>query len=114
MRTAIYVYKPSSVTIHTKQVNASEASDAKIQICRYNKTATPTTIGTQQLDPGIYLITSSRGLEVTGLNIEAQIIPDDKDTWPDTKANVIALEPGATADSVKAFFKVAKSLDVDH
>jgi hypothetical protein len=109
MRTAIYVHEPSTVTIRAKEPGPA---DAKIQLCRYNQTASQMAIGTHKLEPGIYLILSSGELEVNVRSVEVEVMRNDKDIWPDPKASVVALESGACAESVKEFFTLAKDLDV--
>ena len=104
MRTAIYVYEPTTVALH-----AADPRDAKMQICRYNRTAQPAT-KTLQLDPGIYLIVSNGPVSVAAPSVEVQAVANDKDDWPRPTATVLALEPGATPDAVTQFFTVAKSL----
>jgi len=108
MRTAIYLREPSIVTI-----SAKDQRDANAQICRYRQTLSQVAVGTRRLDPGIYLVVSSGELAVSGAALDVQIVANDKDTWPDPKANVIALEPGASAASITEFFTVAKEISVE-
>jgi hypothetical protein len=105
MRTAIYVQQPSTVTIRP-----TDPRDAKALLCRYNQLPEQAAAGTHKLQPGIYLVISSGPIEVHGLGTTTQIVANDKDIWPDPKATVIGLEPGATAASIQEFFTVAKDI----
>jgi hypothetical protein len=104
MRTIIYVHEPSSVTV--QPVNPAD----KIQIFRYNQSEARAAIGTLKLEPGIYMIASKTGLQVTVGGIELHTLGGDKDDPPRPPAGVLALEPGATQESVAKFFAVALGL----
>jgi hypothetical protein len=104
MRTVIYVQEPTSVAIR-----AGERGDANVQICRYNQVGVPA-VGSHKLDRGIYLIVSSGEMVVDGTGLTIEVLRNDKDTPPDPKASVIALEPGATAASIQQFLEVAKGI----
>ena len=112
MRTAISVHEPATVTIR-----ATDPRDGKVQIFRYNPADGPAAaqaaIGSHKLETGIYLVVSSSELEVQGHGTTTQIVANDKDSWPDPKVTVIALEPGATAASLQEFFTVAKDISLD-
>jgi hypothetical protein len=108
MRTAIYVYEPSTVKIRAK-----DPRDASVEIVRYREPRAQPAVGVHRLDPGIYLIVSNRGLEVAGPNIEVQVVANNKDDWPDPEARVLALEPGASNGTIKEFFAVAMDLSID-
>lgn len=111
MRTAIYAYQTAEVTIR-----ARDPRDAKVVISRFDQpigAPAREAIGTHTLEPGIYLIVSRDVLEVLGVGIEIKAVPNNKDTWPDPKAQVLALAPGASTESIKEFFTVAKDLSVD-
>jgi hypothetical protein len=108
MRTAIYVNEPSTVTI-----TANDPRDAEVQLCRYNQATRRAAIGTLALEPGIYLIVSRSELHVTIRSVGLQVVANDKDPWPFPKANVIALEPGATLETLREFFTVAKDASPD-
>jgi len=104
MRTALYVQKSTTVTVRT-----TDPRDTKMLICRYNHAGHPVS-GTLKLDPGIYLIVSNGTLNVDASSAEVLAVANDKDDWPRPTATVLALEPGATADSVTKFFTLAKGL----
>jgi hypothetical protein len=107
MRTALFIVQPSTVT-----VRAVEPRDAASELCRYQQAPVPA-IGTHQLEPGVYLITSSAPLAIDGVQGELQAQRNDKDEWPSPKLTVVALEPGATAASLREFLSVAKDLSPD-
>jgi hypothetical protein len=107
MRTLIYVHEPSTVTIHAKA-----ASDAAALLCRYNQGAGQVAIGKHRLERGIYLIVSNSALEVSGSHAEVAVLHNDKDIPPDPGLTLLALEPGATASSYRAFLEIAKDISV--
>jgi hypothetical protein len=107
MRTAIYVFERSNIKIRAK-----DPRDARVEIVRYHQNAQPA-VGVVTLDRGIYLIVSKSALEVDGINVEVQVVLNDKDEWPEITARMLALEPGASIGTVKEFFIVAKDLSVD-
>lgn len=105
MRTAIYIQSPTTVTVRT-----SDDADLGVQLHRYQARLPPrAAVGTFDIPTGIYLIASQGPIQVTGANLTTQIAIADKDPWPDPPAQVVALEAGATADSVKSFFQIAKA-----
>jgi hypothetical protein len=104
MRTVIYVQEPTSVAIR-----ARDRADADVQICRYNKLGEPAN-GTHKLERGIYLIVSTGPMIVDGSHLTIEVLANDKDTPPDPRVSVIALEAGATAASIQQFLEVAKGV----
>lgn len=105
MRTAIYVQSPTTVTVRT-----SDDADLNVQLHRYQARLPPrAAVGTFDIPVGIYLIASQGPLQVTGANVSTEVAIVDKDPWPDPPAQVVALESGATAQSVKSFFQIAKA-----
>jgi hypothetical protein len=108
MRTAIYVYERSNV-----KFRALDPRDARVEIVRYHQPGAQPAVGVVTLDRGIYLVVSKSALEVDGINVEVQVVPNDKDEWPDITARMLAPEPGATVGTVKEFFIVAKDLSID-
>jgi hypothetical protein len=104
MRTIIYVHQPSTVTV--QPMNAAD----KIQLFRYNQSEARSAAGTLKLEPGIYMIASKSGLQVSVGGIELHAMGGDKDDPPRPLAAALALEPGATQDSVAKFFAVALGL----
>lgn len=120
MRTGIYVQKPTTVTIR-----ASALQDARVQLRRFRMGTCetdarghlrePEAVGTHQLDPGIYLIVSSSPMQVEGNNLTTQVVPNDKDGWPDPGATVVGLVSDSTSTTLKAiqhFFAVTKGIEV--
>jgi hypothetical protein len=118
MRTGIYVQKPTTVTIR-----ASAPGDARVQLRQFRVMTAradmraapcePVAVGTHQLDPGIYLIVSSKSMQIEGDGVTTQIVANDKDPWPEIAAPVVGLVLDATKASVQDFFAVTKGIEVD-
>ena len=108
MRTALYVYAPTTVTIR-----ATAPLDANAQLYRYNQSFPQPAVGTHKLEPGIYMIVSKSGLEIQATNVGVATMGKDKDIVPEPNAQVIGLEPGATAASIQSFFELAKDASPD-
>jgi len=106
MRTAIYVHEPSTVTIRAKGAN-----EAAARLCRYNRAGNQLALGTHQLERGIYVIESRGELDVSGSHLDIVPLSNDKNIPPDPKA-FVALEPGATAQSVQRFLSDAMDISV--
>jgi hypothetical protein len=105
-RTALYVYEPSTVTIRAKECNEPE-----LLLCRYGRKFQRIAEGALALDGGIYLLLSSGQLDIIGGN--TTITPlSGKDVPPEPRLQVIGLEQGATAASIKQFFAVDKGIDI--
>jgi hypothetical protein len=104
MLTAIYIYEPSTIT-----VRPPDSGDKSSQLYRYNQAAQPA-VGTHKLEPGIYMIVSKCALVISTGGVEVHTVTNDKDDPPRPKVTALALEPGATADSVAKFFSVALGL----
>jgi hypothetical protein len=107
MRTALYIAQSTTVTIR-----ADDPLDAKVALCRFNQAPTEVATGTHTLAPGIYLIVSRGPLEIAGGDLTVVTSSNDKDTWPEPKGSVLALEGASLAD-VQAFFQVAKDVSPD-
>ena len=107
MRTAFFVEKPSNVTIRAESLR-----DANVELYRYNGKSTPA-VGTQTLDPGIYLIVSNGSMLVEGVQGRVLVTPNNKDEWPNPSPNLVQLEPGASTASVNEFMTVAMDLSLD-
>lgn len=107
MRTVIYVHQPSTVTIQTTDPHESD-----VLMCRYNRTAGPINPGTHQLERGIYLAVSRGKLDISGGHVTIELLTGDKDAPPDPRAQVLGLEPGATAESFRTFLDVTKGITV--
>ena len=108
MRTAIYVKQPTTVVFEPR---IQESPTALIVPFHAATKGVPAT-GSLPLARGIYLIHSKQPIVVSGPDIEVQISITDKDEWPDPPAALIALEPGATATSIKEFFTIAKDVEL--
>jgi hypothetical protein len=108
VRTAIYVSQPTSVTI---EINNPLDRDARI--VPYDAQEPSLIVADSvKLARGIYLIHSFDTISVSGAHVETEISIRDKDEWPDPPAHVLALENAATSSSIKAFFAIAKGLEV--
>ena len=116
MRTGIYVQKPTTVIIR-----AGAPEDARVQLRRFRVATTaadarhqrePDAVGTHQLDAGIYLIVSSRPMQVEGANLTTQVVADDKNPWPDPDGVVAGLVVNATMAAIRDFFAVTKGIEV--
>jgi len=106
MRTAIYVLKPTTVTIRSR-----DEGDQNVQIYRYQSRLPPRpAVGTFEVPAGIYMIASHGELQVSGNDLTTEIAIVDKDPWPDPPAHVLELEAGATAPLVRSFFQIAKGV----
>lgn len=108
MRTAIYVFEPSTVTIRAK-----DPGEDRVTLCRFNRRAEQVALGTRELEAGIYMILSSRGVEVSGGQISVVPLAGDKDVPPEPKAQVLGLEQGANAAAILQFFLISKGIEVD-
>ena len=97
MKTLLYVHAPSSVTIRGVE-------HTKVAIARYGQEVA-SALGTLELEPGIYAIHSPLPVDISIDSVVVVTLGNDKDDWPDPKANVIALEPGATAASIKDYIQ---------
>jgi hypothetical protein len=108
MRTAIYVKQPTTVVFEPR---TQEVPTALIVPFNPSTKGHPAT-GSVALARGIYLIHSEQPIAVSGPDIEVEISINDKDEWPDPPAPLIALEPGASAETIKSFFAIAKDLEL--
>lgn len=107
MHTAIYVFKPSTVTIRARTRARS------IYLHRYGAKPVAKTLGALRLRPGIYMAVSRGALEVTGEHAAAAALRGTKDEWPDPPADALALAEGATRRRVIDFFNdIIKGGDV--
>jgi len=105
MRTVIYVHEPSTIKIRT-----TDSRDSDVLLCRYNRGTDQVPTGTHQLGIGIYLVVSHGKLEISGGNVTVDLLSGDKDLPPEPR--FVALEPGASAASIKQFLEVAKGITV--
>lgn len=108
MRTAIYVKQSTTVTFQPSTQEAPTPLLSRYPDESKGRAAT----GSLPVEKGIYFIHSRLPVAVTGPHIEVEISIADKDEWPDPPAQVLALEPDATAEKVKMFFTIAKDLDL--
>jgi len=81
MRTGIYAYNPTTLTIQ-----GSETLDVVSLDGMTNKQVNQS--GSVQVPAGIYKVISTSTVTVTGTGIEV-ITMEDKDPWPDPLANVV-------------------------
>src|SRR5262245_37732271 len=109
MRTAIYVAEPSTVTI--RPTAPGQTGETGATLYRFQRGAGKPALGTHQLEPGIYMVLSIGGVDVTGNGLTVTPLSKDKDIPPEPKAQVLAAEPGATPDAIARFFQVTKDAD---
>jgi hypothetical protein len=107
MRTALYVFKTTTITIDPMANRPDQ-----IHLFAHNAAWTPPPLaGAIALPPGIYQIKSDKPVRVTVQNLAFETSLTDKEEWPDPPTVVLALEKGATPSTVKEFFAVNKSLE---
>ena len=107
MRTALYVFEPSTVTIRS-----NDPGENSVRLCRFNRKAERVGLGARQLEPGIYLIVSGGGVGVSGGHISVVALLGDKDEPPEPKVQLFGLEGGVTHAELQQFFAVAKGIEV--
>jgi len=107
MRTALYVQEPSTVTI---SVRVAAPKAAAIKLYRYNRPDCRPAVGTHQLERGIYMVVSDGEILVDTGGVTIEAASGDKDPLPGPRAQVIGLEPGATLESLREFFAIAKDV----
>lgn len=104
-RTGIYVFQPSTVTIH----DPAAAMGSKTALMAYRDQGNLQPVaGSVQLEPGIYQVVSQSNVLVTGDNIQVVATPNGKDDWPKPPVTAFSLEHGADEVSILAFFSAAK------
>jgi hypothetical protein len=100
IRTGIYVFQTCNVMI-----KPTLEADLRVTVARYNQLGGQPALGIRTLERGIYQIVSNGPMAVQGSNLQV-VVASGKDQWPDPKIAVGTLEPGATEESVQAFFGV--------
>lgn len=111
MRTAIFVYEPTLLNIHTYE--------AGLQICHAihgSSTLAPGTNALQVL-PGVYKIISNQGVDVSGdtLTFEFVVSPNDKTDFPEPTPKFLAGNLWAPdVPSLQAFFVVPDAKEALH
>ncbi|HEU4732778.1 MAG TPA: hypothetical protein VFT22_33010 [Kofleriaceae bacterium] len=100
MRTGIYVYSPTTLTIAAKEPIVLTSYD--------NKSYSFDSGGTVSADlpAGIYKAITDYEISVTGPNVEVVVVPDDKDPFPDAPAEATTTF-NLTSSSIKSFFTIA-------
>ncbi|MEZ4362791.1 MAG: hypothetical protein R3B48_21550 [Kofleriaceae bacterium] len=108
MRTAIYALNDTTVTIRP----SSETDH--VSLTSYNGQLNSAAVMDKPiaLPRGIYLVRSKSEVHISGADIKIEISLRDKDEWPEPTIAVIELEKGATGKSIRAFFSIAKDIDV--
>ena len=103
MRTGIYVREPTTVTIRLLDPRSEKA-----WLYRYGQSETSPAIGSHYVERGIYMIHSSGELQIEVVGVATvTTVRGGKDPWPRPQLDVVALEPGATAESIQQFFTVS-------
>ena len=109
MHTAIYVFKPTTVTIRGQ----GRSRPRSIYLHQYGAKPVEKPTGEVKLKAGIYMAISTAGLEITGAHAQAAALLGAKDEWPDPPAMALSLVEGATKRRVKDFFnEIIKGGDV--
>jgi hypothetical protein len=109
MRTAIYVYKPTTITLKPLR---KEDQNAVIRSFRGEEVGSAMSLAPITLQRGIYQILSVGEVLVAGSDLEIQTSLRDKDEWPEPPQLALALEKGATAKTIKDFFSIAKDIEL--
>lgn len=110
MRTAIFVAKPTEVT-----VQPVDPRDRELTVTPFNpKHPEYPAVGTLNWAVGVYLIVSRGELRIIGDHIRVETsLTETKDPWPDPPGlDLVALEKGATQAEIKQFFQNAKGIDI--
>lgn len=109
MRTAIFVYQPTVVSIRTNESNLELSrmdSGTVVLLAGQNE---------QPIGPGIYKIVSSQDVEVTGdaLAFDVVVAPNNKDNPPTLPPRLASQNPiPIDAAALQAFFAVPESKDL--
>jgi hypothetical protein len=107
MRTAIFVYESTTITI--------KSSDSGLQVVPYGASSFAATGDPQSVSPNLYKIVSSSAVSVaSGAGSTAVITTtDDKDKWPDPLPSTLpSTMYGTTSQQIWDFFVIpdARSL----
>ena len=108
MRTGIYVYADSIISIETSEDNLQlepMTAGSPVALARSNRIA---------IGPGVFRVISMQTVEVTpdaGDDVEI-IALGDKDKWPDPPPALTAMFSGVTTDSLGAFFPMSKAIAI--
>lgn len=108
MRTAIFVYEPTTVTITTSETNLQLISfDGKSDVVVVSEAALPVV-------PTIYKIVSSSQVLVGSASSKTQVLDtsNDKDEFPDPPLALPSTMVGTSTEAIQSFFVIpdAKSL----
>lgn len=108
MRTALFVAKPTKITIKAY----SPADEQALLLPHGSVGITRAAIGTYELAAGVYAILTTDKLEISGQNVEVQHTIQSKDLFPDPPLNQAALT-NTTLAAVQSFFaSISKGEDV--
>ncbi len=106
MRTAIYVYQPTTITF-------GPSAPPVAKVIRYGgKSPTFAAEGQVAVQPGIYFLVAKNPPSISGAHLESDFTTSEKDAWPDPPIRVQSLEPGATVDDIRAFFQISKDVEL--
>lgn len=106
MRTAIYVYQPTTITF-----GPSAAPVAKV--VRYgDKSPTFAAEGQVAVQPGIYFLQAKEPPTISGAHLSSDFTISEKDAWPDPPQQAQALEQGATLADIRLFFQISKDVEL--
>lgn len=103
IRTGLYVQEPTTIT-----VGSADPRSAKAFLYRYGESTATPAARRHDLQRGIYLIQSPVEMQVQIAGTATVLsMRSGKDPWPEPEARVVALEAGATAESIQQFFTTA-------
>ncbi len=100
MRTGIYAYNTTTLTIQASESFDLIPFDSSIPIFR--NLASPVKL---EVQPGIYKVVTDTPITVTGGGIDV-VVANNKDPWPDPPALVITTF-NVTSSTLDAFFTIA-------
>ena len=98
MRTGIYVYSPTTLTIHASEPVVLTSLDNRSIAFGGGTLSTA-------IPPGIYKAVTSSAITVTGSNIDVVVIANNQDPWPDPPL-AFASAFNVTTTSLNRFFTI--------
>jgi hypothetical protein len=105
MRTAIFVYESTTITI--------KSSDADLKVVPYGAASSFAATGDPQpVSPNLYKIVSSSAVSVSSDASSTVVMTttNDKDQWPDPPAALPSTMASTTDEQICGFFADARSL----
>jgi hypothetical protein len=97
MRTGIYVYSSTTLTVQsTESVVLTSFSDQEIELDNDSKA---------DVGPGIYKVVTNSAITVSGGGIDVVAVPANKDPWPDPPLRALTAF-NTTTGAVRSFFAI--------